>query len=206
MPEARKRKGFAVYAIVRCGGRQEKVTVEDVLAVDKVAGEVGSTVTLPAVLVVDDGKVVSDPKQLARYEVTAEILGESKGPKLNIMHYKSKTGYKRRLGHRQTYTQVKITDIAGEGKSAAKLAAAAAEAKAESATAEAGTTKAPAKGKSTAKPKATAATKTKAATGKAKASGAAKTTAKSATKAADKPKTTQKPRAKKAAESKAEEN
>jgi large subunit ribosomal protein L21 len=129
MPEARKRKGFAVYAIVRCGGRQEKVTVEDVLAVDKVAGEVGSTVTLPAVLVVDDGKVVSDPKELARYEVTAEILGESKGPKLSIMHYKNKTGYKRRLGHRQTYTEVKITDIAGGGKSAAKQAASKATAK-----------------------------------------------------------------------------
>jgi large subunit ribosomal protein L21 len=100
-----------VYAIVRCGGRQEKVAIDDVLAVDKVTGEVGSTVTLPAVLVVDDGKVVSDPGELAGYPVTAEILGESRGPKLNIMKYKSKTGYKRRLGHRQTFTQVKVTRI-----------------------------------------------------------------------------------------------
>jgi large subunit ribosomal protein L21 len=109
-----------VYAIVRCGGKQEKVAVEDVLAVDKLTGEVGSTVTFPAVLVVDDGKVVSDPSELAAYEVTAEILGATKGPKLSIMKYKNKTGYKRRMGHRQPYTQVKITEIAGGGKSAAK--------------------------------------------------------------------------------------
>lgn len=105
-----------MYAIVRCGGRQEKVAVDDVLAVDLVTGEVGSTVTLPTVLVVDDGKVVSEPGELAKYAVTAEIVGESKGPKLNIMKYKNKTGYKRRLGHRQTYTQVKVTQI-GDVKS-----------------------------------------------------------------------------------------
>ncbi|GAA0314812.1 MULTISPECIES: 50S ribosomal protein L21 [Actinoallomurus] len=100
-----------MYAIVRCGGRQEKVAVDDVLTVDKVAGEVGSTVTLPAVLVVDGDNVVSAPGEVAKYEVTAEILGATKGPKINIMHYRNKTGYKRRMGHRQPYTQVKVTGI-----------------------------------------------------------------------------------------------
>jgi len=100
-----------VYAIVRAGGRQEKVAVDDVLTVDKLAGEVGSTVTFPAALVVDGDKVVSKSADLERYEVTAEILGAVKGPKINIMHYRSKTGYKRRMGHRQPYTKVKITGI-----------------------------------------------------------------------------------------------
>ena len=100
-----------MYAIVRAGGRQEKVAVDDVLTVDKLAGEVGSTVTFPAVLVVDGDKVVSKSADLERYEVTAEILGALKGPKINIMHYRSKTGYKRRMGHRQPYTKVKITGI-----------------------------------------------------------------------------------------------
>ncbi|WP_067794116.1 50S ribosomal protein L21 [Actinomadura formosensis] len=100
-----------MYAIVRAGGRQEKVTVDDVLTVDKLAGEVGSTVTFPAVLVVDGDNVVSGAADLARYEVTAEILGAVKGPKINIMHYRNKTGYKRRMGHRQPYTEVKITGI-----------------------------------------------------------------------------------------------
>ncbi|QFG21069.1 50S ribosomal protein L21 [Actinomadura sp. WMMB 499] len=100
-----------MYAIVRAGGRQEKVAVDDVLTVDKLAGEVGSTVTFPAVLVVDGEQVVSSSADLARYEVTAEIVGAVKGPKINIMHYRNKTGYKRRMGHRQPYTEVKITGI-----------------------------------------------------------------------------------------------
>jgi large subunit ribosomal protein L21 len=107
-----------VYAIVRCGGRQEKASVDDVLTIDKLAGEVGSTVTLPAVLIVEDGKVISDPAELGGYRVTAEIVGPASGPKINMIHYRNKTGYRRRLGHRQKYTQVKITGI-GTGKARA---------------------------------------------------------------------------------------
>jgi len=103
-----------VYAIVRCGGRQEKASVDDVLTIDKLPGEVGSSVTLPVLLVVDDGKVVSDPAELGGYEVTAEIVGAAVGPKINMIQYRNKTGYRRRLGHRQRYTQVKITGIATE--------------------------------------------------------------------------------------------
>jgi large subunit ribosomal protein L21 len=113
-----------VYAIVRCGGRQEKASVDDVLTVDKLAGEAGSSVTLPAVLVVDDGKVVSDPAELGSYQVTAEILGAASGPKINMIHYKNKTGYRRRLGHRQKYTQVKITGISSAKASAGRARAA----------------------------------------------------------------------------------
>jgi large subunit ribosomal protein L21 len=111
---------FSVYAIVRCGGRQEKAAVDDVLTVDTLTGEVGASVTLPALLVVDDGKVISSPAELGRYRITAEILGPVAGPKINMIHYRNKTGYRRRLGHRQHYTQVKITGIstakAGAGK------------------------------------------------------------------------------------------
>ncbi len=102
---------LSVYAIVRCGGRQEKASVDDVLTVDKLSGEVGSSVTLPAVLVVDGGKVVSDPAELSSYQITAEIMGPASGPKINIIHYKNKTGYRRRLGHRQKYTHVRVTGI-----------------------------------------------------------------------------------------------
>jgi large subunit ribosomal protein L21 len=112
-----------VYAIVRCGGRQEKASVDDVLTVDKLAGEVGSSVTLPAVLVVDDDQVITDPAALNGYQITAEILGAAAGPKINMIHYRNKTGYRRRLGHRQKYTQVKITDISG-GQGATKARAA----------------------------------------------------------------------------------
>jgi large subunit ribosomal protein L21 len=112
-----------VYAIVRCGGRQEKAAVDDVLTVDTLAGDVGSSVTLAALLVVDDGKVISDAAELDRYQVTAEILGSVAGPKINMIHYKNKTGYRRRLGHRQHYTQLKITGISAAKSSAAKSGA-----------------------------------------------------------------------------------
>src|SRR5580693_8235031 len=117
-----KRRELSVYAIVRCGGRQEKASVDDVLTVDKLSGEVGSSVTLPTLLVVDDGKVISDPAELGGYQVTAEIVGAAAGPKINMIHYKNKTGYRRRLGHRQKYTQIKITSIAS-GKSSTKAGA-----------------------------------------------------------------------------------
>jgi large subunit ribosomal protein L21 len=100
-----------VYAIVRCGGRQEKVALDDVLTVDKLPGEHGSSVTLPALLVVDGDRVISDPAELGQYQVTADIVGDAAGPKINMIHYRNKTGYKRRLGHRQRYTQVRITSI-----------------------------------------------------------------------------------------------
>ena len=104
-----------MYAIVRCGGRQEKVALDDVLTVDKLPGEHGSSVTLPALLVVDGDRVISDPAELGQYLVTADIVGDAAGPKINMIHYRNKTGYKRRLGHRQRYSQVRITSI-GAGK------------------------------------------------------------------------------------------
>jgi large subunit ribosomal protein L21 len=121
-----------VYAIVRCGGRQEKASVDDVLTVDRLTGEVGSTLTLPALLVVDGDNVVSDPEELGGYQVAAEIVGDASGPKINMIRYKNKTGYRRRLGHRQRYTQVKITSI-GKGGAVATGAKNKSRAKAESA-------------------------------------------------------------------------
>ena len=119
-----------MYAIVRCGGRQEKVALDDVLTVDKLADEeAGLSVLLPALLVVDGDTVISDPAELSGYEVTAEVVGPAKGPKINMIHYRNKTGYKRRQGHRQQYTQVRITGIEKpETAKAAKVKAAKAEA------------------------------------------------------------------------------
>jgi large subunit ribosomal protein L21 len=142
-----------VYAIVRCGGRQEKAVVDDVLTVDTLAGEVGSSVTLPAVLVVDDGKVISDPTELGHYQVTAEIMGAIAGPKINMIHYKNKTGYRRRLGHRQRYTQVRITGIS-TGKGGPAKAGAAKSSAAKSSAAKPGPQKASPEKTSAAKSKA----------------------------------------------------
>jgi large subunit ribosomal protein L21 len=100
-----------VYAIVRCGGRQEKVALDDVLTIDKLAEEAGASITLPALLVVDGETVITDPAELGGYQVTVEVVGPATGPKINMIHYRNKTGYKRRQGHRQKYTQVRVTGI-----------------------------------------------------------------------------------------------
>ena len=100
-----------VYAIVRSGGNQQKVSVGDVVQIDRVVDEVGATLSLPAVLLVDGDKVTAEAEKLAKVNVTAEVLGQTKGPKIIIQKYKNKTGYKKRQGHRQKYTQVKITGI-----------------------------------------------------------------------------------------------
>ncbi|MCS4484501.1 50S ribosomal protein L21 [Gleimia sp. 6138-11-ORH1] len=101
-----------VYAIVKAGGRQEKVSVGDVVVVDKLAGEIGDSVELQAVMVVDGDKVTSAASELAKVKVTAEIVAPTKGPKISIIKYKNKTGYRKRQGHRQALTKIKITGIA----------------------------------------------------------------------------------------------
>lgn len=98
-----------VYAIVRAGAKQEKVAVGDVIEIDKVSTPVGDTLTLPVVLAVDGETVTATG--LDKASVTVEVLGATKGPKIVIQKYKNKTGYKKRQGHRQKYTQVKVTDI-----------------------------------------------------------------------------------------------
>ncbi|MDO5746433.1 MAG: 50S ribosomal protein L21 [Actinomycetaceae bacterium] len=101
-----------VYAIVKAGGRQEKVSVGDVIVVDKLAGEIGDTVEFAPVMVVDGDKLTTDTSQLEKMSVKAEILDEVKAKKINILKFKNKTGYRRRMGHRQQHMTVKITDIA----------------------------------------------------------------------------------------------
>ena len=100
-----------MYAIVRNGGRQHKVAVGDVLEIDKVEAKAGDSVALTPLLLVDGEKITADAKKLAKVSVSAEVIAETKGPKIRILKYKNKTGYKKRQGHRQRYTQVKVTGI-----------------------------------------------------------------------------------------------
>ena len=100
-----------VYAIVKAGGRQEKVSVGDVVVVDRLAGEVGDEIDLVPLMLVDGDTVTTAAADLAKSSVTAEILGEEKGPKINILKFKNKTGYRKRQGHRAKLTAVKITAI-----------------------------------------------------------------------------------------------
>jgi large subunit ribosomal protein L21 len=100
-----------VYAIVMAGGRQEKVSVGDIVVMDRVKAQAGDTVELPALLLVDGEKVTTDAAKLAKVKVTAEVVRDEKGPKITILKYKNKTGYRKRQGHRQSLTRLKVTGI-----------------------------------------------------------------------------------------------
>ena len=100
-----------VYAVVRAGGRQEKVEVGTIVVLDRIKADSDGNVSLVPVLLVDGDKITSGAKDLAKVTVTAEVLNDLRGPKIVIQKFKNKTGYKKRQGHRQEQTRVKITSI-----------------------------------------------------------------------------------------------
>jgi large subunit ribosomal protein L21 len=105
-----------MYAIIRAGGKQAKVHEGDVLDVELIKNTDTVSYT-PLLIVNDDGSVVADAKALGKASVTVEVVGDTKGPKIDIFKYKNKTGYRRRHGHRQKYSTIKVTAItAGESK------------------------------------------------------------------------------------------
>ena len=99
-----------MYAIIATGGKQYKVSEGDVIRVEKLDAENGSTVTFDQVLAVSDNglKVGSD---VASSSVTATVMEQGRGKKVIVYKYKRKTGYHKKNGHRQAYTQVKIGKI-----------------------------------------------------------------------------------------------
>jgi large subunit ribosomal protein L21 len=103
-----------MYAVVRTGSSQERVEEGQVLRVDKRRDEVGATVSLTPVLVVDGDRVLAGPS-LEGAAVTAKVLGEELGPKIRGLTYKPKSRQRRRWGHRQQYTTVEITTISTKG-------------------------------------------------------------------------------------------
>ena len=100
-----------VYAVVRSGGRQEKVSVGTIVTMDRVKADANGKIQLPAVLLVDGDKVTTDPAALAKVKVTAEVLNDLRGPKIIIQKYKNKTGYKKRQGFRAELTRVQVKEI-----------------------------------------------------------------------------------------------
>ena len=114
-----------MYAIIRAGGKQAKVREGDVIDVERIR-DAGEEVTYqPLLLVGDDGDVISDRSALEKAKVVATVLGESRGEKIDIFKYKNKSGYRRRAGHRLTYSRIQVTKIetAAKKKSSSKKAA-----------------------------------------------------------------------------------
>ena len=111
-----------MYAIVKTGGKQYRVAVGDVVTVEKLDLALGASVALPAILLVDGEDVTTDATALAAVSVTGEILAQVKGPKIKIHKFKNKTGYHKRMGHRQKLTEVKIISVSTTAASTATAA------------------------------------------------------------------------------------
>ena len=102
-----------MYAIVKTGGKQYKVAEGDVIEVEKLDAAPGAEVALSAILLVDGSTVTHEAAKLSAATITAEVVTQTKGPKIRIHKYKNKTGYHKRQGHRQRLTQLKIISVTG---------------------------------------------------------------------------------------------
>ena len=104
-----------MYAVIRTGGKQERVEEGQTLSVELLRAGAGEEVSFDPVLVVDGSTVLSSRDQLASARVSARVVGEAKGPKVRGFTYKPKTRARRSWGHRQRYTTIEITGITREG-------------------------------------------------------------------------------------------
>jgi large subunit ribosomal protein L21 len=116
-----------MYAIVKTGGKQYRVQQDETLLIERLPVEDGATVTLQTLLLVDGADVI-DGDDLATVTVEARVIAHERGPKLRIVKFKPKRGYKRRNGHRQELTRIQVTSLgraaaAGGGRGSAPAAA-----------------------------------------------------------------------------------
>lgn len=112
-----------MYAVIRAGGKQHKVSKGDVIEIEHIKDSSKPIEFTPLLVVDDKGKVRSDKGELAKARVTATVVGEARGPKVDVMKFRNKTGYRRHSGHRQRYTSIEISDIKlspGRAKSESK--------------------------------------------------------------------------------------
>ena len=117
-----------MYAVVKTGGKQYRVAKDDKILVERLEGEAGSAIQLDDVMMVVDGeKVTVGTPQIAGASVAAEVIEQTRGPKIIIFRRKRRKNHRRTQGHRQDLTLLKITGISADGsKPAAKKAAKAA--------------------------------------------------------------------------------
>lgn len=103
-----------MYAIVKTGGKQYKAAQDDMLIVDKIAGEPGASVDLEVLAVVDGDSTNVGSPFVAGAAVKAEIVRQAKGKKINAFNYKAKKNERKRWGHRQEMTYLRVTSVKGK--------------------------------------------------------------------------------------------
>jgi large subunit ribosomal protein L21 len=102
-----------MFAVIKTGGKQYRVAKDDVIVVEKLEGEAGGKVTFDSVLMIGDGKNVKLGKDLAGITVTGTLVETKKGDKVTVFKKRRRNTYRRRRGHRQTESHIKITAIGG---------------------------------------------------------------------------------------------
>jgi len=100
-----------MFAIIQTGGKQYKVSEGDLIKIEKIEQEVGSKVTFDVLLTSDNGNIVAGNPIVKNVTCTAEVVAQGKNDKIVIYKYKAKKNYRRKAGHRQPFTQVKILEI-----------------------------------------------------------------------------------------------
>lgn len=100
-----------MYAVIRSGGKQARVSAGDIIDVELLKGSTGEVTFAPLLVVDDDGNAMTGGSALDRMRVTAKVVGEVKAKKIRVFKYKNKSGYRRRRGHRQRYTRLEIVNI-----------------------------------------------------------------------------------------------
>ena len=107
------------YAVIKTGGKQYRVEEGTTLLIERLPAPEGDTVALEPLLLVDGDNVI-DGEDLAKVSVEARVVAHERGPKLRVVKFKPKRGYKRRNGHRQELTRIEVTKISGGSRAKAK--------------------------------------------------------------------------------------
>lgn len=107
------RGGKTMYAIIECGGKQYKVEKDMLVKVEKIDAEIGDVIELKALMLVDENGNVKTGADANGVKVSAKVNAQDKFPKVYVFHYKSKKNIRKRQGHRQPYTELKIVSIEG---------------------------------------------------------------------------------------------
>jgi large subunit ribosomal protein L21 len=109
-----------MYAVIRAGGKQHKVAEGDVIEIEHLKGDSDSVEFTPLLVVDDKGNVSAQPADLKNATVKAKVLGEGRGPKIEVYKFRNKTGYRRHAGHRQSFSTIEISGISLGSKGGSK--------------------------------------------------------------------------------------
>lgn len=103
-----------MFAVIKTGGKQYRVAKDDVIVVEKLEGDAGAKIIFDDVLMTGDGKTVKLGKDLAGVKVTGQLIETKKGDKVTVFKKRRRNTYRRKIGHRQTESHIKITAIGGK--------------------------------------------------------------------------------------------